>query len=461
MKKIIFSFVFMICLNLKAEENKIPKVAIIGGGMSGVSTGAFLKDKNLEVHLFEKEARLGGHVRTFPLPGAPGRLVNVDLGPQYINPKGWAVYVDFLRYFGMYNLDNFYKLGSTITIFQKGAELPNFVTPGKPGSTFEWLSKKDEAVNRLFSMLVFMDKSYRHNIKTNKPNISLQQFLDENKIDRKFQDEIIKPLIATSFTSPIQRVGETAITTTSGVLAFQSPLRKANWYVSKSGLQPYIEAIGKMTKASASNYQIHLSTPVTRVAKNLNGTFKVQYGNGQEMDFDYVVFAVHAPVAAEILKDYPAFKGLWNDMTYTYNKVVIHTDRSFIHDKFPAFYNVKVREDKTCAMAMNLQMVSPDFGQLIKSWGLTEEEYQKIKREGHFVAESNFMHPMQTVVFLERLKQLKAIAAREGNIYFAGGWSMEFETQFNAILSGFGAASFIAPDIVPYWKAKMPTLRKI
>ena len=87
MKKFIYLLFLFLSISIYAENTPLKRVAIIGGGMSGVSTGAFLKDKKLEVHLFEKENRLGGHVRTFPLPGAPGKLVNVDVGPQYINQK--------------------------------------------------------------------------------------------------------------------------------------------------------------------------------------------------------------------------------------------------------------------------------------------------------------------------------------------------------------------------------------
>lgn len=468
MKKIIYLLLLVLPLQLKAVDSPnvnfpAKKVAIIGGGMSGVSTSAFLKDSNLEVHLFEKEARLGGHVRTFALPGLNGRAVNVDVGPQYINPVGWAIYVDFLKSFGLWDLRNFYKFKQSMTIYNEGEELPSFITPGGkgPGSGYTWLHKKDTSLGRIFSILKFMNEAYKHNkIEGDKPYTSMQVFLDDNKIDKKFQNEIIKPLIATGFTAPIDRVGEVAITTVAGVLAFQSPLKKAYWYVARSGLQPYIEAVAQKVKIANHHFQLHVSTPVTKVSKNANGTYKVDYGNGQSMDFDYVIFSTHVPVVAEILKDYKAFDGLWNTMPYTYNKVVIHTDvGAFVNKDYPAFYNVKVRKDNTVGMAMNLGMVSPDFGSLQKSWGVSEDEYKKMKREGKIVAESDFMHPLQTISFLEGLRKLKAIGLKEGNIFFTGGWSMDFETQFNAVLSGFYAASAIDPKIVPYWKARMPSLK--
>ncbi len=457
MKKFIWPFFLILFSNSYAEPLK--KIAIIGGGMSGVATGAFLKKEKFEIHLFEKEQRLGGHVRTFPLQGANGRLVNVDVGPQYINPDGWAIYVDFLKYWGMFNLNNFYRFDQTMTIFNEGEKLPNFVTPGKPGSTYPWLKGKEDSVTRLFSMFKFMRRAHQFTKMDEKPNLSLQEFLDLNKINKKVQKEVILPLISTGFTAPIERVGETSITTVSGVIAFNSPIKKQEWFVSKAGLQPFIEAIAKKTQKENSNYFIHLATPVSKVTRNENGTWKVVYGDGKEMDFDIVVFSTHVPVVSSILKDFMPFKDLWADMPYTYNKVVIHTDRNFIiHPKYPAFYNIKIRKDGVPVMGMNLQMVSPDFGPLIKTWGLTQNEYENMKKENKIVAESDFMHPLQTTKFLDNLKELKRRAAKIGNIYFTGGWSMEYETQFNAVKSGFLAAREIAPSIEGYWKNKMPSL---
>lgn len=472
MKKNIFLLLFVLSLQIHAQENPtvtstggLPtkKVAIIGGGMSGVATGAFLRKKKLEIHLFEKESRLGGHVRTFALPGKDGRAVNVDVGPQYVNPKGWAIYVDFLKFFKLWDLNNFYKFKQSMTIYNEGEELPSFITPGTSEKGPKWFREKEKPIQRALSILKFMNEAYKHNkLEGEKPYISMQEFLDEHKIDKKYQDEIIKPLIATGFTAPLEKVGEVAVTTVAGVLAFQSPLRAANWYVSKAGLQPYIEAVAQNTRINNPHFQIHVSSPVTKVSKNENGTYKVIYGNGESMDFDYVVFSTHVPVVAELLKDYKAFDGLWDSMPYTYNKVVIHTDRTaFMKPEYPAFYNVKVRKDKTVGMAMNLGIVSPDFGPLIKSWGVSDTEYQKMKKEGKIVAESDFMHPLQTLSFLEGLRKLKAVGRKEGKIFFTGGWSMDFETQFNAVLSGYYAARAIAPDIAPYWLERMPSLRKL
>jgi predicted NAD/FAD-binding protein len=462
MKKMIYLIVLLLSISINAEEVALKKVAIIGGGMSGVATSAFLRDKKLEIHLFEKEAKLGGHVRTFPLPGLNGKTVNVDVGPQYVNPVGWAIYVDFLKYFGLWDLKNFFKFKQSMTIFNEDAKYPSFITPG--GETtegYKWFREVDTPVKRISSLLKFMSKAHKHQqIPGEKPYISMQEFLDKNKIDKKFQDDIIKPLIATGFTAPLNRVGEVAVTTVAGVLAFQSPLKPAYWYVSKSGLQPYIESIASKLKIQNPQFHIHLATPVTKVSKNENGTYKVFYGEEESMDVDYVVFSTHVPVVAEILKDYKAFDGIWDSMPYTYNKVVIHTDReAYMDSRFPAFYNVKVRKDKTVGMAMNLEMISKDFGPLLKSWGVSESEYNRMKKEGKIVAESDFMHPLQTISFLEGLRKLKAIGKQEGNIFFTGGWSMDFETQFNAVLSGYLAASAITPNIRFYWQSMMPSLK--
>lgn len=58
------------------------RIAVIGSGISGLSAGYFLSRRH-EVHLFEKDARLGGHTHTViadsshgPVPLDTGFLVH-------------------------------------------------------------------------------------------------------------------------------------------------------------------------------------------------------------------------------------------------------------------------------------------------------------------------------------------------------------------------------------------------
>ena len=55
------------------------KVAVVGSGCAGIAAIWALQSTNHEVHLYEKEDRLGGHTNTVTFEHH-GRKTNVDTG---------------------------------------------------------------------------------------------------------------------------------------------------------------------------------------------------------------------------------------------------------------------------------------------------------------------------------------------------------------------------------------------
>src|SRR6188768_2731390 len=70
-------------------------VAVIGGGISGLAAAYFLSRRH-RVHLFEKEARLGGHTNTILIP-TPQGTVPLDTGFLVHNDR---TYPNLVRLFG-------------------------------------------------------------------------------------------------------------------------------------------------------------------------------------------------------------------------------------------------------------------------------------------------------------------------------------------------------------------------
>ena len=78
---------------------KKKKIAVIGSGISGIST-SFLLSQDHEVYLFEKNNYLGGHTRTKTLKEKEISY-NIDTGFIVYNNKN---YQDLIKFFDILNV---------------------------------------------------------------------------------------------------------------------------------------------------------------------------------------------------------------------------------------------------------------------------------------------------------------------------------------------------------------------
>lgn len=60
--------------------SKPRRIAIIGGGISGISCSWTLRHANCIVDIYEADDRLGGHANSVPFKGNNGISVDVDTG---------------------------------------------------------------------------------------------------------------------------------------------------------------------------------------------------------------------------------------------------------------------------------------------------------------------------------------------------------------------------------------------
>ena len=82
-----------------ADSKEFPRdkrVAIVGGGISGIACLWGLRDTRYGVHLFEGDSRLGGHADTNRFEGN-GRSAGVDTGFIAMNDESYRknrIYLD-------------------------------------------------------------------------------------------------------------------------------------------------------------------------------------------------------------------------------------------------------------------------------------------------------------------------------------------------------------------------------
>src|SRR6185437_7419045 len=88
------------------------RIAVIGSGISGLAAAYFLSRKH-EVHLFEKDCRLGGHTHTHLIEDpATGRILPVDTGFIVHNDRTYPNLVRLFAELGIASQASDMSLGS-------------------------------------------------------------------------------------------------------------------------------------------------------------------------------------------------------------------------------------------------------------------------------------------------------------------------------------------------------------
>ena len=79
------------------------KVAVVGGGLAGVSAAIYLAERNFDVTIFERDSFLGGKVGSWPVNFKDGYKTNVEHGfhaffRQYYNLRNLLKKIDAHKY---------------------------------------------------------------------------------------------------------------------------------------------------------------------------------------------------------------------------------------------------------------------------------------------------------------------------------------------------------------------------
>jgi len=118
----------------EATAKPLEKIAIVGGGMSGLSAGYYLKAKGIKATIFEGDKRAGGRIKSGKIFGN-GQLVT-EIGGEFIDTNHKDM-LDFVRILGLQDKimdvetdkfgekDLFYIEGKHYTVKDVVAELKN------------------------------------------------------------------------------------------------------------------------------------------------------------------------------------------------------------------------------------------------------------------------------------------------------------------------------------------------
>ena len=166
------------------------RIAVIGSGISGISSSLFLSNK-YEVHLFEKNNYLGGHTRTKDLE-INNCLFNIDTGFIVFNDDN---YPDLVKLFKYLNI----KTTNSDMSFSISLRNPEFEYGSKNLNALFGQKKNIFSINFWF-LLKDILRLYNHckkisNLK-DMEECTLEEFLIKFKYPKRIRDLHIYPMVS-------------------------------------------------------------------------------------------------------------------------------------------------------------------------------------------------------------------------------------------------------------------------
>lgn len=411
------------------------KVAVIGGGIAGVSSAYYITefDSTAQIILFEKEAKLGGNAQTVLIKNKLGESVAVDAGPQYFVEGPWNDYIDFLKKTLGPNPYQSESMAGTLLIQREKESKPVLVSP-------LGMKLRGEKLGKLLKFKRFNKEAYlmyKHPEKWR--GITIETWVKGLKFEESYKNEIIYPFLAASLGTSIGEIKGTSAVDIVKLFAFRKPKASNKFKVMSEGMGTLIERVGK--KISSQNLEIRCSSPVMKVVRSKEKWLVTYSKNGTlETELvDFVVFATHADQAAKILNQEPGLSEITQTLkhlTYFEAKIALHSDSGFVNNEKPSFLNIITNDsNQLVSSTMNLSMISDRLSGIYKSW-VNSEAVSELKASGKLLHIVSFWHPLITTKFVEQLAVLSSKTAEIPSLYLSGGWSEGLETQNSAVISG-------------------------
>jgi len=295
------------------------KIAIIGSGISGLACAYYLHREH-EVHVFESDARIGGHTAT----------VDVSLGGRkYAIDTGFIVYNDW-------TYPNFIALMNEIGVPSKPTNMSFSVSDQLTGLEYAgsnldslFAQRRNLLSPRFWGMLrdiVRFNRRAVEDLESGAINedMSLGDYLDAKGYGKAFAEQYLVPMGSAIWSADTDAMLDFPLQffvrffRNHGLLNI---FNRPQWRVIEGGSREYL---GPLCVGFEQN--IHCNTPVTGVRRN-GQTVMLELAGARTEIFDQVVFACHSDQALAMLRDpSPLESEILGALPYQDNDVVLHTD---------------------------------------------------------------------------------------------------------------------------------------
>lgn len=398
--------------------NKNRRVAVVGSGVSGAVTAWLLRD-HCDVTLFEGDQRFGGHTHTVVVDEGE-RQVAIDTGFMVFNRPNYPLLSALFDHLGVRS----YPTDMSFSASLGGGQLEY------AGTDINSLFGQRRNLLRsgfwgmLLSILRFNRVAQRA-LDTSLPSqLTLDDFLDAEGLDRAFRDQYLYPMAAAIWSCPHGEVGRFPAASFLRFFANHGLIRLADrpqWQTVEGGASRYLDRLIDDLGARARS-----GSAVVRVMRSAEGATLV-FADGSRAGFDDVVLACHSDQALQLIADpSPSERQLLGAIGYQPNRVLLHRDAALMPRQRRVWSSWNYLSDLSAGDIGGAVSVTYWMNSLQRL--ATPHDYfvslnpAREPRADAVVGEYEYHHPVFNAAAIEAQRQLHHVQGPL-HTWFAGAWT--------------------------------------
>lgn len=298
------------------------KIAIIGGGISGLTSAYFLHHQH-EITLFEANQYLGGHTNTIDVE-LDGEQHAVDTGFIVFNNQTYPNFTRILNDLGV-------KSQPTAMSFSMKCDRSGLEYRGADLNGF--FAQRRNLINprfyRLLADILRFNRQSVELLQSEEDQLTVGEYLSTHAYSLEFIEQYFLPMGSAIWSCPVGTFEHFPIRfivefyLNHGILAIRD---RPEWRVVCGGSKQYVKSL---TAGFAES--IRVNCPVTSVRRSQNRA-SVALRDGSVEHFDHVIFACHSDQALRMLGNQasPVEQELLSAFPYEKNIAQLHTDTSVL-----------------------------------------------------------------------------------------------------------------------------------
>jgi len=393
------------------------KLAIIGTGIAGMGCAHKLQH-TYDITLFEKNTYIGGHTNTVAVD-EEGEPVFMDTGFMVFNFETYP---------------NLCKLFDEIKAPIKKTDM-SFSVQYTPtgleycGSGLNGLFAQRKNIFNIGYIKMLMEITRFNKISVDildKPEYayySLADYIKEFKFSNEMLVKYLIPMSSAVWSTPMDKmldfpaVALIRFFKNHGFLGLNT---QHQWYTLHKGSQAYREILIKPFKD-----KIHINNGAVNVKRLDNGKARVTLADGQQREFDKVIFASHANETLEIL-DKPTGdeQRLLSVFKYEKNIATVHTDESVMpkNKRTWSSWNYRIEEKNGTQMPTTIYWMNQLQGvSKKKNYFVSINAIPGSIDPAKLIKEIDYEHPLFDVPAIKAQDELP-ILNEKGPLYFCGSY---------------------------------------